>query len=76
MASVLGHHHLRDRGATDATALAASRWIMCGAAVAFAIPFVFATTLELPRDVYYGTYGVTLALFPWAYVRATLPSPA
>jgi hypothetical protein len=46
-------------------------WIGGGAIVAFAIPFVWSSTLHVQRDVFYGLYGASLALFLWAYLRDT-----
>jgi hypothetical protein len=46
-------------------------WLAAGFVVAFAVPFVFADLLHVPRDLYYGIYAAAvLALFVlWA--RAT-----
>ena len=45
------------------------RWLIGGAAFAFAVPFVFSDLLNVPRDVYYGLYIVSvIALFgAWAH---------
>ena len=45
-----------------------SLWLVGGAALAFAVPFVFADVLGIQRDVYYALYiGATVALFgAWA----------
>jgi hypothetical protein len=45
------------------------RWIAGGAVVAFAIPFVWSSTLHVQRDVFYALYGISLAAFLWAYQR-------
>jgi hypothetical protein len=45
------------------------RWLVGGAALAFAVPFLFADLLNVPRDAYYGLYIVgVIALFAaWAH---------
>jgi hypothetical protein len=46
-------------------------WIAGGGIVAFAIPFVWSTTLHVQRDLFYALYGATLAAFLWAWLRDT-----
>jgi hypothetical protein len=46
-------------------------WLGAGLLVGFAVPFVFADTLDLPRDLYYGVYVVSVALFLVLWARAT-----
>ena len=43
-------------------------WLVSGIAVSFALPYILADRLDLPRDLYYGLYGAgVLALFGgWA----------
>lgn len=45
------------------------RWLAAGLVIAFAIPFVFADVLDLPRDLYYGIYAATVVVFfvLWAW---------
>ncbi len=47
-------------------------WLAGGLVVAFAVPFLLADTLDLPRDLYYGIYVLTVAaLFGgWPRTRA------
>src|SRR5829696_2667938 len=46
-------------------------WLVAGIAVSFALPYVLADRLDLPRDLYYGLYGAgVLALFA-GWVRDT-----
>lgn len=44
-------------------------WILASLPFAFGVPFVFADTLDLNRDVFYGVYAVAVALFvaAWAW---------
>jgi D-alanyl-D-alanine carboxypeptidase len=44
-------------------------WLGGGLALAFLVPFVFADTLELQRDVYYGVYVASVGLFFAAWAR-------
>ena len=46
-------------------------WLAGGLAVGFLVSFVFADTLGLPRDLYYGIYAVTVAALFTAWARAT-----
>jgi hypothetical protein len=45
-------------------------WLAGGLLYAFAVPFVFADLLDLPRDVYYGIYFAAVAglLYAWLHV--------
>jgi hypothetical protein len=46
-------------------------WLAAGLALAFAIPFVFADLLGMPRDGYYAIYAVSVATFLTLWVRRT-----
>jgi hypothetical protein len=46
-------------------------WLVAGLVVGFAIPFVFADVLRLPRDVYYGVYIASVLAFFGTWARAT-----
>jgi hypothetical protein len=46
-------------------------WYGCGALVAFLLPFVFSSTLELDHDLYYLLYFAGASTFLAAYVRLT-----
>ena len=46
-------------------------WFAAGALVAFLIPFVFSSLLELNHDVYYAVYFAGVAAFLGLYVRTT-----
>jgi len=46
-------------------------WLIGGLVVAFAMPFVFADVLGLPRDLYYGLYMVSVAVLVAAWVRTS-----
>jgi hypothetical protein len=46
-------------------------WLAAGLAVGFAVPFLFADLLRLPRDVYYGIYIATVVVFFVLWARAT-----
>jgi peptidoglycan/LPS O-acetylase OafA/YrhL len=46
-------------------------WLAGGIVVSFAVPFVFADTLELPRDLYYLIYGVAVMLLCAGWMRDT-----
>jgi hypothetical protein len=61
--------HTRTRGAFEAAAWRHLAWLGSGMALAFLVPFVFADTLEIQRDVYYGLYALFVGgLFvAWAY---------
>ena len=47
------------------------KWIASGAAVGFASSFIFADFLNLPLDLYYLLYFVTVITFFSAYIRKT-----
>lgn len=59
------------RRARSGTARQHLTWLGAGLLMGFAVPFLFADVLQLPRDAYYGVYiGAVLAFFVlWA--RAT-----
>jgi hypothetical protein len=67
--------HAIERGApVSALTAGAGRhlvWWVSGFVFAFLVPFVFADLLELPRDVYYAIYVVSVAAFFGLWVRAT-----
>jgi hypothetical protein len=44
---------------------------VAGLAVGFAVPFLFADLLRLPRDLYYGIYAVVVVGFFLLWTRAT-----
>ena len=47
------------------------RWLAIGLVLGFAVPFVFADRLDLPRDVYYGIYAAFVITFVALWARAT-----
>jgi hypothetical protein len=47
------------------------RWFGGGLVLAFAVPFVFADVLDLPRDVYYGIYTTSVVGFFILWAHAT-----
>lgn len=68
--------HVITRGVPIQTALPATAgthlaWLVAGLGVGFAVPFVFADTLELPKDVYYGVYALAVLLFIALWARST-----
>jgi hypothetical protein len=46
-------------------------WLAGGLGLAFAVPFVFADLLAVPRDGYYAIYAVSVATFLTLWVRRT-----
>ena len=46
-------------------------WIAAGLAGGFLVPFVLADRLDMPKDLYYGIYGLLVIGFLVAWVRAT-----
>lgn len=54
-----------------ATARRHLEWLAAGLALGFAVPFVFADLLDLPRDLYYGIYIAFVATFFFAWARRT-----
>lgn len=46
-------------------------WLAAGLLLSFAIPFVFADLLGVPRDGYYAIYAVSVATFLALWVRRT-----
>src|SRR5215211_1693391 len=46
-------------------------WLAAGFVVAFAVPFLFADVLRLPRDLYYGIYAAAVLVFFVLWARAT-----
>jgi hypothetical protein len=47
------------------------RWLGAGLALGFLVPFVFADTLDTPRDLYYGIYAVAVVGFFTLWARAS-----
>lgn len=47
------------------------RWLAAGLVVGFAVPFIFADVLRLPRDLYYGIYATTVVGFFALWARST-----
>lgn len=52
------HHHMPFHRALGTAAWRHLTWLGAGIALAFLVPFVFADTLEIQRDVYYGIYAL------------------
>jgi hypothetical protein len=46
-------------------------WLGAGIAVSFAVPYVLADRLELPRDLYYGLYGAAVLTLFAGWMRDT-----
>jgi hypothetical protein len=46
-------------------------WLAAGLVMGFAVPFVFADVLQLPRDLYYGIYIAAVLLLFLSWARAT-----
>src|SRR6476646_9612090 len=46
-------------------------WLGAGFVVGFAVPFLFADVVQLPRDLYYGVYIATVLVFFGLWARAT-----
>lgn len=46
-------------------------WLLAGFPFAFAVPFLFADTLDLNRDVFYGLYALAVTGFVAAWARDT-----
>lgn len=46
-------------------------WLSGGMVLGFAVPFLFADTLELNRDLYYGVYGLAVTGHVLAWARFT-----
>ena len=68
--------HAIERGArTRAHLSTAARqnlaWLVGGLAFAFLVPFAFADTLDLPRDVFYGIYVASVLAFFLLWAKAT-----
>jgi hypothetical protein len=61
----------RVHGHLPAAARRQLTWLAGGLTLGFAVPFVFADTLDLPRDLYYGVYVVSVTLFFFAWARST-----
>ena len=68
-------HAIKHRDASPArmSAVAAQqvRWLAGGLALGFLVPFVFADRLNVQRDLYYGIYAVSVAVFFVLWARAT-----
>jgi hypothetical protein len=67
--------HILNRGAVDRAHPTAARvhlrWLAAGFVGAFAVPFVFADWLELPRDAFYAVYVVFVFGFFVLWARET-----
>jgi hypothetical protein len=63
-------HHLRRVHAVRRP-VSQWNWLICGLVVAFGMPFVFADVLELPRDLYYGLYMLSVGVLVTAWVRTS-----
>jgi hypothetical protein len=50
-------------------------WLVASLPFGFAVPFLFADTLELNRDVFYGVYALAVACFVAAWARDTRLTP-
>jgi protein-S-isoprenylcysteine O-methyltransferase Ste14 len=46
-------------------------WLCGGLALGFLVPFLFADLLDAPKDLYYGIYAVTVAVFFVTWARST-----
>ena len=46
-------------------------WLAAGFVLGFAVPFLFADVLQLPRDLFYGIYAASVLLFFASWARAT-----
>jgi hypothetical protein len=67
MTSAILHRSMPASGTRGALA----GWFVAGAIVAFLIPFVFSSTLDLNHDVYYAVYFAGAGGFLVLYVRTT-----
>ena len=73
------HRHISapsDRADGDTTPAAASprrhlAWLAVGVTVSFALPYVLADRLGLPRDLYYGLYGAGVLALCAGWTRDT-----
>jgi len=59
-----------------AAAVQQLRWLIGGLTLGFLVPFVLADQLDVPRDLYYGIYAVSVFAFFMLWARATGQSPA
>jgi hypothetical protein len=68
-------HAIQPRVGSTAHLTAAARrqipWVVSGLVGGFAIPFVLADQLSLPKDLYLGIYGVAVLAFVAAWAHAT-----
>ena len=69
MASITALHFRGYR--VQGAALTQLGWFAAGAAIAFLIPFVFSSVLDLGHDLYYLVYFTLAAVFLVTYVQAT-----
>jgi hypothetical protein len=46
-------------------------WLLGGLAIGFLVPFVFADTLDLPRDLFYAVYVVSVVAFFLLWAKTT-----
>jgi hypothetical protein len=47
------------------------RWLICGIALGFLVPFVLADQIGIQRDLYYGIYAAIVVAFFTTWARAT-----
>jgi hypothetical protein len=64
-------HHTPFQSALDTAAGRHLAWLGAGLVLAFLVPFVFADTLEIQRDVYYGIYALFVGGLFVAWARDT-----
>lgn len=67
--AIKGHDASPSR--VPAVAVQQIRWLACGLALGFLVPFVFADRLGVQRDLYYGMYAVSVVGFFMLWARAT-----
>jgi hypothetical protein len=63
--------HVIERRVTASTALTHWLWLAGGLVLAFLVPFVFADTLEINRDLYYGVYAASAIGYIALWSRST-----
>jgi len=64
-------HHMPFHRALDTAARRHLTWLGAGLVLAFLVPFVFADTLEVQRDAYYGIYALFVGGLFVAWARDT-----
>jgi len=65
------NHRATHRARISAVAGQQLRWLAGGLALGFVVPFVFADRLDVQRDLYYGIYAASVAVFFVLWARAT-----